>query len=167
MPKLVLDAEVVRQCRRVARGIELDDRHVMLDVSARIGPGGHFLGARRRASSCARANTELPEAFVRGAYDTWHASGVPEVERATKMVDEILATHEVAPLPDGGEERMRAAVEGAPPPSSARAEEARGAGGGTPPAAPCVSQAIRATVAITTPPIVTAAANASLRRSAP
>ena len=110
---MVLDAEVVRQCRRVARGIDLDDRHVMLDVSARTGPGGHFLGAKETRVFLREGEHQLPTAFVRGAYDTWRASGVPEVERATKMVDEILATHEVAPLPDGGEARMRAAVEAA------------------------------------------------------
>jgi trimethylamine--corrinoid protein Co-methyltransferase len=110
LPKMVLDAEVVRQCRRVARGIDLDDRHVMLDVSARVGPGGHFLGAKETRVFLREGEHELPEVFVRGAYDTWRESGVPEVERATKIVEEILATHEVAPLPDGGAERMRAAV---------------------------------------------------------
>jgi len=50
---------------------------------------------------------------VRGAYDTWRASGVPEVERAARIVDEILATHHAAPLPEGAEGRMRAAVQAA------------------------------------------------------
>jgi len=110
LPKMLLDAEVVRQCRHVARGIDLDDRHVMLDVSAKIGPGGHFLGARETRAFLREGEHQLPEVFVRGAYDTWRAGGIPEVERATKAVDEILATHTVRPLPDGGEERMRAAV---------------------------------------------------------
>jgi len=113
LPKMVLDAEIVRQCRRVARGIDLDDRHVMLDVSARIGPGGHFLGAKETKVFFREGEHQLPEAFVRGSYETWRTSGVPEVERAAAIVDEILATHKVAPLPDGGEGRMRAAVQAA------------------------------------------------------
>jgi trimethylamine--corrinoid protein Co-methyltransferase len=110
LPKMVLDAEVVRQCRRVARGIDLDDRHVMLDVTARTGPGGHFLSAKETRSFLREGEHQLPEVFVRGVYDTWHENGVPEVERAAAIVDAILASHEVAPLPDGGEARMRAAV---------------------------------------------------------
>jgi len=113
LPKMVLDAEVARQCRRVARGIDLDDRHVMLDVSARVGPGGHFLGARETRLFLHEGEHELPRVFVRGAYDTWRASGVPEVERAARIVDEILATHHAAPLPEGAEGRMRAAVQAA------------------------------------------------------
>lgn len=110
LPKMVLDAEVARQCRRVARGIDLDARHVMLDVMSRIGPGGHFLSAKETRTFLREGEHQLPEVFVRGAYDTWRASGVPEVERATQVVEEILATHRVAPLPDGAEARMRAAV---------------------------------------------------------
>ena len=113
LPKMILDAEVVRQCRRVARGIDMDDRHVMLDVTARTGPGGHFLSAKETRAFLREGEHQLPEVFVRGVYDTWRESGVSEVERATKIVDEILATHKAAPLPDGGEARMRAAVEAA------------------------------------------------------
>ncbi|HQJ98111.1 MAG TPA: trimethylamine methyltransferase family protein [Thermoleophilia bacterium] len=113
LPKMVLDAEVARQCRRVARGIDLDDRHVMLDVSARVGPGGHFLGARETRLFLHEGEHELPQVFVRGAYDTWRASGVPEVGRAARIVDEILATHRAAPLPEGAEARMGAAVQAA------------------------------------------------------
>lgn len=113
LPKMVLDAEVVRQCRRVARGIDFDDRHVMLDVTARTGPGGHFLAAKETRAFLREGEHQAPEVFVRGAFDTWRASGVPEAERAASIVDEILAKHAVAPLPEGGEPRMRAAVEAA------------------------------------------------------
>jgi trimethylamine:corrinoid methyltransferase-like protein len=46
LPKLVLDAEIVRQGQRLTAGLALDEEHVMLDVTRRIGPGGHFLAAR-------------------------------------------------------------------------------------------------------------------------
>ena len=93
---------------------------------------------RRRALFLREGEHQLPEASsCAGSYDTWRESGVPEVERATKIVDEILATHKVAPLPDGGEERVRAAVARGDRRARRRLRRRRGApGGGTPPGAP-------------------------------
>ena len=110
LPKMVLDAEVVAQCAHVARGVQLDDESVMLEVSARLGPGGHFLGARETSSFLRRGEHHQLKLFMRGSYDAWRAHPVSEDERATAAVDEILATHRPPELPSGGEERMAAAV---------------------------------------------------------
>ncbi|MBN2203465.1 MAG: trimethylamine methyltransferase family protein [Thermoleophilia bacterium] len=110
LPKMVLDAEVVAQCAHVARGVQLDDESVMLEVSARIGPGGHFLGARETRSFLRRGEHYQLKVFQRGSYEAWRAQPVPEAERATAVVDDILATHRPPALPVGAEERMAAAV---------------------------------------------------------
>jgi trimethylamine--corrinoid protein Co-methyltransferase len=107
---MVLDAEVVAQCAHVARGVQLDDESVMLDVSARIGPGGHFLGARETRSFLRRGEHYQLKVFQRGSYEAWRAHPVSEAERATAVVDEILATHRPPALPPGAEARMAAAV---------------------------------------------------------
>ncbi|HEY5388617.1 MAG TPA: trimethylamine methyltransferase family protein, partial [Thermoleophilia bacterium] len=43
LPKILLDCELFRQCRRVRAGLIVDDDHLMTDVVADVGPGGHFL----------------------------------------------------------------------------------------------------------------------------
>jgi trimethylamine--corrinoid protein Co-methyltransferase len=106
LPKLVLDAELVRQCQRMSAGLALDDEHVMLDVMRAVGPGGHFLAARETRRFLRSGELQLPQTFVRGSYDGWLAEGKSETQRATERVDEILATHRPLPLPDGAAQRI-------------------------------------------------------------
>jgi trimethylamine--corrinoid protein Co-methyltransferase len=106
LPKLVLDAELVRQGRRLLAGVAFDDEHVMLDVSARVGPGGHFLAARETRTFLRNGELQQPRLFVRGSYDGWVAEGKSEAQRAIETVDEILATHQPLPLPDGAAQRI-------------------------------------------------------------
>ena len=113
LPKLVLDAEVVRQGHRLLAGLALDDGHVMLDVIGRAGPGGHFLAARETRAFLRTGELLMPRAFVRGSYDAWAAENRSELQRATDTVEEILATHTPAPLPDGATERFEEIVAGA------------------------------------------------------
>jgi trimethylamine--corrinoid protein Co-methyltransferase len=110
LPKLVLDAEVVRQGQRLVRGLALDDEHVMLDVSRRVGPGGHFLAARESRTFLRDGELLMPRVFVRGSYDAWVAEGRSETQRAIDMVDEILATHRPLPLPDGAPEHIEEVI---------------------------------------------------------
>ena len=62
LPKILLDCEVFRACRRVRAGLTVDDQHLMTGLVADVGPGGHYLSARetqqymRRASSTCRAH---------------------------------------------------------------------------------------------------------------
>ena len=118
LPKLVLDAELVRQGQRLMAGLALDDEHVMLDVMARVGPGGHFLGARETRRFLRGGELQLPQLFVRGSYDGWLAEGKSESRRAIEKVDEILATHHPLPLPDGAAQHIEDII--APPRADAR-----------------------------------------------
>jgi hypothetical protein len=83
------DAEVVRQCRRVVVSTRRPPRHRRVGADR---SGGH--SAPRR-----RLFLRRHQLWRAGARTRWRETGVPEVERATKLVDAILATHEVAPLP--------------------------------------------------------------------
>jgi trimethylamine--corrinoid protein Co-methyltransferase len=113
LPKMVLDAEVVAQCAHVARGVQFDDERVMLDVSAKVGPGGHFLGTRETRSFLRRGEHFQLRVFERGSYEAWKAHPVSEADRAAAVVDEILATHRPPALPAGGAERIAAALSAA------------------------------------------------------
>ena len=82
LPKLVLDAEVVRQAERLRRGLALDDEHVMLELSATVGPGGHFLSSRESRRFLRDGEHLMPRLFVRGSYDAWAAQHSSEEARA-------------------------------------------------------------------------------------
>ena len=106
LPKMLLDAELIRQGQRLMAGVAFDDEHVMFDVTARVGPGGHFLAARETRRFLRSGELQLPQLFVRGSYDGWVAEGRSEAQRVTDRVDEILATHHPLPLPDGAAQHI-------------------------------------------------------------
>ncbi|HEY5386402.1 MAG TPA: trimethylamine methyltransferase family protein [Thermoleophilia bacterium] len=110
LPKLVLDAEIIAQGRRLLQGLVLDDEHVMLDVLARVGPGGHFLGERETRRFLHEGEHMLPRLFTRSPYAAWAAAGQHELERAAATVDEILATHRPLPLPPGADEKIEQVI---------------------------------------------------------
>ena len=106
LPKIVLDAEVVRQLERLSGGVAVDPAHLMTDVVAAVGPGGHYLRQKATRSFLREGEHHQPELLLRESYETWRAQGRSEVERAVVKVEAILATHKAKPLPDGAEERL-------------------------------------------------------------
>jgi trimethylamine:corrinoid methyltransferase-like protein len=73
LPKLVLDAELWGACRRLGRGVELDDAHLMLDLIERVGPGGHYLSAKETSATLRAGEHWRPDLYRRVAYETWQA----------------------------------------------------------------------------------------------
>lgn len=106
LPKIVLDAEVVRQLERLSGGVAVDPAHLMTDVVAAVGPGGHYLRQKATRGFLREGEHHQPELLLRESYETWRAQGRSEVERAVVKVEAILATHKAKPLPDGAEERL-------------------------------------------------------------
>jgi trimethylamine---corrinoid protein Co-methyltransferase len=99
LPKIVIDAEICRMCTRVMQGIVVDEEHVMYDLIARVGPGGHYLKAKetRRYRTAEHLS---PKVFVRETAPETSAPGAADLERARQRVEQILAEHEPLPLPD-------------------------------------------------------------------
>jgi trimethylamine--corrinoid protein Co-methyltransferase len=119
LPKLVIDAEIFAQCRAVQRGFAADDAHLLADLVVQTGPGGHYLAAKATRRFLREGELHQVRGWQRVSYDQWKAGGASDVDRAADRVAEILATHEVKPLPDGAErvfgdviERARAALAG-------------------------------------------------------
>jgi len=110
LPKLMIDAEIVRQGERLRRGLTLDDDHLALDLIERIGPGGQFLAARETRQALRTGEIYRPQLYDRLGYDAWRELGRSDVQRACDLVDEILATHQPKPLPAGADERFREIV---------------------------------------------------------
>ncbi len=75
LPKLVLDAEIMRQCEAVQRGLTIDRDHLAADLICRIGPGGQYLAARETRRTLRAGEHYRPRAYGRESYDAWSASG--------------------------------------------------------------------------------------------
>ena len=116
LPKILLDCEVFRRCRRVRAGLEVDAGHLMEDVVAAVGPGGHFLRARETRQFLRRGELHAPRLLVREPYEAWSAARTAETrraadeQRAVAAVEEILATHRPLPLPARAGQRIAAVI---------------------------------------------------------
>ncbi len=106
LPKILLDVDHFRACRRVLEGLAVDDEHLMVDVATAVGPGGHFLGARETRAFLRNGEIHRPRHRPRAAGAPGAASAPDEVARAAEAVESILATHRPAPLPAGAETRI-------------------------------------------------------------
>jgi trimethylamine--corrinoid protein Co-methyltransferase len=106
-PHLVMETEVYRIVQRLAEGIVVDQETLALDVIRRVGPQGTYPAdkhTRRHAAEIWR-----PSIWDRTPYDAWLSSGKRgALENATEIADEIRATHEPAPLPDGVRAELQA-----------------------------------------------------------
>jgi trimethylamine--corrinoid protein Co-methyltransferase len=106
LPKILLDCELFKQCARVRAGMTVDDDHLMPDVVAEVGPGGHFLKARQTRQHMRSGEIYVPELMLREPYDSWSVAKRAELERAVTAVEEILAGHLPMPLPVGAGDRI-------------------------------------------------------------
>lgn len=106
LPKMVMDAEVVRQWRRVVEGVSMDDEHLAVGLIDEVGPGGHFLKAKATKLAMRAGEHVQPRVFLRGTYGGGVCSAALDLERARTEVERILAEHTPPPLPPGGDERV-------------------------------------------------------------
>ena len=108
LPKLILDAEVMRECRRLMQGVDLDEEHLLTDLIDEIGPGGHYLKAKVTKTMLRAGEHWQPSIFTRGAYEAWVSAPVSEYDRAVGILEDILAGHRPKALPSGAEEKISA-----------------------------------------------------------
>ena len=108
LPKLILDAEVMQECRRLMQGVDLDEEHLLTDLIDEVGPGGHYLKAKATKTLLRAGEHWQPGIFTRGSYEAWTAAPVSEYDRAVAKLEDILAGHRPKALPTGAEERLAA-----------------------------------------------------------
>jgi len=107
LEQMVIDDEIVRLLRRVERGFDVDADHLMLDLIADVGIGGHFLGKRRTLEHLKKGEHFQPQLSFRGSYQAWQESGYDEVAAARERVGRLLKEHEVLPLAAEAEKGLR------------------------------------------------------------
>jgi trimethylamine--corrinoid protein Co-methyltransferase len=106
LAKLVLDAEAYARDTRYLQGIAIDDDHAQLRMLAEVGPGGHFVDREETLAFMLAGEHWLPRLLRRTSHAERASGALDEIELANAKVDDLLATHQPMPLPDGATEAI-------------------------------------------------------------
>jgi len=107
--KLILDADAIGAMQTFLRGAVVTDENALLEDIDEIGPGGHFLSRRSTRAGARSGGLFEPRAFRRRRLGDRADAAL--VAHAAERAREILAHHEVTPLPEEAERLIDAAME--------------------------------------------------------
>jgi trimethylamine---corrinoid protein Co-methyltransferase len=107
--KVLLDCDSVGALRRLVRDDPIDETRALLDDIAAVGIGGHYLGRKSTRQLHRAGEVWQPAMWQRGPFEAYE--GRPLAAEAAARADEILRTHEVAPLADDVAEEIDAVLE--------------------------------------------------------
>ena len=94
----VIDDEIVEMGLRVARGIEVSEESLAVDVIKSVGPGKTFIG-HKHTKEHHRKELVLPEVSNRFPRQLWESQGRAEIgSTALKRANELIETHHVDPV---------------------------------------------------------------------
>ncbi len=97
LPTALLGTEVLRQIRRLVKGMEVDEEHLLFETIAGMGFKADYLGDPT-TKRYFRQEHLLPKLYPRESYDAWRTRGESEQQMAVAKVKEILRTHRPEPL---------------------------------------------------------------------
>ncbi|MBI4830869.1 MAG: trimethylamine methyltransferase family protein [Candidatus Lindowbacteria bacterium] len=120
---VIMDNEIYGEILHLRRGIKVNLATLALDaISEAVAQKQEFYTLMHTVEQLRAGALYEPALAHRGYWDAWEAEGKNSyAASAAARVKEILATHEVPPLPDGVVKEMEAAIEEA---KAARAETA-------------------------------------------
>jgi len=107
--KVMLDCDSVGALRRLVRDDPIDETRALLDDIAAVGIGGHYLGRKSTRRLHRAGEVWQPALWQRGPFEQYQ--GRPLAEEAAARADELLRTHEVAPLADDVAAEIDAVIE--------------------------------------------------------
>ncbi len=98
LEQLVLDSEMSEIIGRMAKGIEVNEDTLAVDVVDKVGIGKDYLGQRHTADHF-RTEHFIPTVSDRSSYDTWKSKGAKTtLQRAQAEVRRIFEEHTVEPV---------------------------------------------------------------------
>jgi len=96
--QLVIDEEICKALLTLARGVEVSDETIALDMIEKVGPGGHFL-AEKHTLKHFKDEHFFAELANKDSYDVWREKGGKElVDVAKEKARKILREHWPTPL---------------------------------------------------------------------
>jgi len=103
--QLVMDSEIYSWNARLVAGVMVDEETIALDAIRRVDICGNFLGQRHTRKHM--KDVWRPRLLDRSMWDAWVASGRGGAyEKASDLVDEYLAEHQVLALGDAVTETL-------------------------------------------------------------
>lgn len=107
----VIDDEILGVVSRAVSGMRVDEDTMAVDVIAKVGPGGHFLGQKHTNDFFLKEHY-LPHLADRESRTKWEKEGSKDiVKRAKERAREILRTHHPKPLEDHVRKRVGEIIE--------------------------------------------------------
>jgi trimethylamine--corrinoid protein Co-methyltransferase len=91
---LMLDDEICGAALRLARGIEVNDESLALDLIKKVGYSGNYITAKE-TNRLYRKELFIPNMFSREPYETWEKEGSKlAIDHARERALEILSKHQ-------------------------------------------------------------------------
>ena len=110
LAQLAICDEIVSWIEAFYTGIEVSDETLALDLIAQLRDEGNYLEAKHTLEHY--RDRWYPKLFERGSYDTWVNKGGKDLgQRASELVEQILAEHRPEPLPDRVTKQLRRVVQ--------------------------------------------------------
>ncbi|OYT26272.1 MAG: hypothetical protein B6V02_02065 [Thermoprotei archaeon ex4572_64] len=104
--KLIIDNEACGIAYRLARGFEINEETLAIDIIKRVGSGGHFLAQKHTIKWC-RIEHYLPEIIDRMDRTTWSKRGSLDILKRSKVkFQELLKRCEIHELPSDVEKEL-------------------------------------------------------------
>ena len=90
---LIIGNEIIEDALRIARGIEVNDYALAVDVIRKVGPGGNFLAEKHTLDNLLKEHL-VPKISNRESYETWKRNGSKSiVDVSREKTKEILERH--------------------------------------------------------------------------
>jgi trimethylamine--corrinoid protein Co-methyltransferase len=103
MEMVVIADEIIRMTRFFAGGLDINPNTLALEATKRVKPGGGYIADKHTLENFRTAQW-MPKMIDRSYYDSWVEDGSKDMTaRANQRAKEILAEHQVPPLPDQAE----------------------------------------------------------------
>ncbi|MEW6240168.1 MAG: trimethylamine methyltransferase family protein [Chloroflexota bacterium] len=110
MQMMAICNEILGFLRATTKGVVVDDETLALDVIEELGPTGNYMGHDHTIRHY--KEPFYSKLLDKNPYSVWQKRGSLTMEqRATKMVDDLLAKHQVEPLNEEAQKAIHAIVE--------------------------------------------------------
>ncbi len=91
--QFVIDDEIIGNCCRVLKGIDVDAEHLALEVIDAVGPGGNFMTSPHTMKHIRSEYYNSNGVTDRKNRDKWEADGSPDIrQRASHIAEKLLST---------------------------------------------------------------------------
>jgi len=107
---MVMTDEIISMCKHIARGIEVNDDTLAVDVIHDVGPRGQYLDHEHTLRHF-RKQFWFPRLVDRSNFETWRREGSKTYgDRARERVRDILKTHQPEPIAAATMKELKAIV---------------------------------------------------------